>query len=105
VNDAGFPILRSGIISSYPLTPASSVKFIGFDFRVYKGNSGGPVYFKYTNRTYSTGTHLGETAHGIIGLVSQQVEDPNSKTEISLAHVVSGQFIVETINRLPEPSL
>jgi hypothetical protein len=103
VNDWGFPILRSGIISSYPLTPASKVKYIGFDFRVYKGNSGGPVYFKYTNRTYSTGTHLGETAHGIIGLVSQQVEDPNSKTEISLARIVPGQFIIETINMLPEP--
>ena len=55
VNDWGFPILRSGIVSSYPLTPASAVKFIGFDFRVYGGNSGGPVYFKYSNRVYSTG--------------------------------------------------
>src|SRR6266446_5228396 len=55
VNDWGFPILRSGVISSYPLTPAAAVKFIGFDFRVYGGNSGGPVYFKYSDRTYSGG--------------------------------------------------
>jgi hypothetical protein len=103
VNDWGFPILRSGIISSYPLTPATAVKFIGFDFRVYGGNSGGPVYFKYSNRSYSRGTHLGETVHGIIGLVTQQVEDPNSKTPISLARIVPGQFIVETVNLLPEP--
>jgi S1-C subfamily serine protease len=75
VNDWGFPILRSGIISSYPLTPAQAVKFIGFDFRVYGGNSGGPVYFKYTNRVYSTGTHLGETVFGIIGLVTEQVSE------------------------------
>jgi hypothetical protein len=102
VNDWGFPILRSGIISSYPLTPAAAVKFIGFDFRVYGGNSGGPVYFKFSNRNYSTGTHLGETVHGILGLVTQQVEDPNTKTAISLARVVPGQFIVETIETLPE---
>lgn len=103
VNDWGFPILRSGTISSYPLTPAAAIKFIGFDFRVYGGNSGGPVYFKYTNRTYSTGTHLGETVHGIIGLVTQQVEDPNTKTPISLARIVPGQFIVDTVNMLPDP--
>jgi S1-C subfamily serine protease len=103
VNDWGFPILRSGIISSYPLTPASVVRFIGFDFRVYGGNSGGPVYFKYSSRTYSSGTHLGETVHGIIGLVTQQVEDPNTKTPISLAHIVPGQFIRDVVDKLPEP--
>jgi hypothetical protein len=103
VNDWGFPILRSGIVSSYPLTPATAVKFIGFDFRVYGGNSGGPVYFKYSNRVYSTGTRFGETVHGIIGLVTQQVEDPNTKTAISLARIVPGQFILETVNMLPEP--
>jgi hypothetical protein len=103
VNDWGFPILRSGIISSYPLAPAAIVKFIGFDFRVYGGNSGGPAYFKYTSRTYSTGTHLGETVNGIIGLVTRQVEDPNTKTAISLAQIVPGQFIKEAIDMLPEP--
>jgi hypothetical protein len=102
VNDWGFPILRSGIISSYPLTPAQAVKFIGFDFRVYGGNSGGPVYFKYTNRVYSTGTHLGETVFGIIGLVTEQVSDPNTQTPISLARIVPGQFITEAINMLPD---
>ena len=103
VNDWGFPILRSGKISSYPLTPAAAVKFIDFDFHVYGGNSGGPVYFKYTNRTYSTGTDLGETVHGILGLVTQQVEDPNTKTPISLARIVPGQLIIETLDMLPEP--
>ncbi len=63
----------------------------------------GQYNFKYTNRIYSTGTHLGETVHGIIGLVSQQVEDPNTKTPLSLARIVPGQFIVETVNMLPEP--
>jgi len=102
VNDWGFPILRSGIISSYPLTPAQAVKFIGFDFRVYGGNSGGPVYFKYSNRVYSTGTRLGEMVFGIIGLVTEQVSDPNTQTPISLARIVPGQFITEAINMLPD---
>lgn len=105
VNDWGFPILRSGIISSYPLTPAAAVKYIGFDFRIYGGNSGGPVYFKYTGRTYGGVAHLTETVSGIIGLVSQQVSasDGTSNTPISLAHIVPGQFIKEAIDLLPEP--
>src|SRR5205085_2190066 len=83
VNDWAFPILRSGIISSYPLVPAKAIKFIGFDFKVFGGNSGGPVYFSYTNRTYKGNTHLGETIQSIIGLVTEQVADPNTKTPLS----------------------
>jgi len=102
VNDWGFPILRSGTISSYPLTPASAVRFIGFDFRVYGGNSGGPVYFKYNGRTYGGEVHLGQTVAGVIGLVSGQVSDNETNAPISLARIVPGQFIKEAIDLLPE---
>src|ERR1035437_4602413 len=44
-NDAGFPILRTGVISSSPLLPTASTKSFLVDFRVFKGNSGGPVYY------------------------------------------------------------
>ena len=51
-NDAGFPILRSGKIASFPVIPAKIVKTFLFDFEVFSGNSGGPVYFAQSGRTY-----------------------------------------------------
>jgi S1-C subfamily serine protease len=102
VNGWGFPILRTGVVSSYPLTPAKAVKFISFDFRVFGGNSGGPVYFRFSNRYYQGTTHLGAIAQMIIGLVTEQIADPATNTPISLARIVPAQFIVETINSLPE---
>ena len=44
-NSAGFAILRTGDIASYPLLPTAQTKTFLMDFRVFKGNSGGPVYF------------------------------------------------------------
>jgi S1-C subfamily serine protease len=102
VNDAGFPVLRTGVVSSYPLVPAKKVKFIAFDFRVFGGNSGGPVYFRFSNRYYQGSTHLGNITQSIIGLVTEQVSDTATGTPISLARIVPAQFISETINMLGE---
>jgi S1-C subfamily serine protease len=102
VNDWGFPILRTGVISSYPLIPAKKVKFISFDFRVFGGNSGGPVYYRFSNRYYQGTTHLGMITQSIIGLVTEQVSDPTTKAAISLAHIVPAQFISETLGMLGE---
>lgn len=44
-NRAGFPILRLGRISSYPLTPISQFNSFLLDFSVSQGNSGGPVFW------------------------------------------------------------
>lgn len=60
-NEAGFPILRSGQIASYPLTPTDKAKTFLYDFRVFRGNSGGPVYFIDRNRSYGGATRVGET--------------------------------------------
>jgi S1-C subfamily serine protease len=43
-NDAFLPVLRSGKIASYPILPTSKTKTMLYDFSVYEGNSGGPVY-------------------------------------------------------------
>lgn len=104
VNNWGFPILRTGVISSFPLTPATRVKYIGYDFRVFGGNSGGPVYFRFSNRYHKGTTHLGEIVQAIIGLVTEQVSEPSTGTSISLARIVPAHFILETINSLPEYS-
>ncbi len=112
-NPAGFPILRSGKISSYPLLPTTETKVFLFDFRIFGGNSGGPVYFVQTNRTYGGSTQLGTTIQFLMGIVSnekvlkQQIEEPYSKREqnypLGLAEVVHASLIKETIELLPSP--
>lgn len=42
-NDAGFPILRSGSIASYPLVPTQSHPMFFVDTTSWPGDSGGPV--------------------------------------------------------------
>lgn len=115
-NEAGFPVLRSGEIASYPLTPTAKIKTFLFDFRVFGGNSGGPVYFVGSNRTYGGGTMLGETIQFLAGLVSQEkileeeikslTETRKAKHPLSLAVVVHAAMIREAIEILPpEPNL
>lgn len=44
-NTAGFPILRTGQIASWPLTPVERFPVFLIDFPVFPGNSGGPVFW------------------------------------------------------------
>lgn len=103
-NEAGFPILRSGKISSYPIIPAKTVKTFLFDFNIFGGNSGGPVYMSYKGRIYGHIYHIDEIVQYIAGLVSQQANAlPEFNNQpLALAIVVPAQFIKETINLLPE---
>lgn len=111
-NEAGFPILRSGQISSYPLVPMTAVKTILFDFNVFEGNSGGPVYFVDSNRVYGGSTNIGQV-HFLMGLVSEQKfaeeqvqslrEVRKERYQLGLAVVIPAGFIRDTINLLPEP--
>lgn len=109
-NETGFPILRSGKIASYPITPTKEIKSFLFDFQVFGGNSGGPVYFIGLNRKYKGSVHIGEVRF-IMGLVSEELvveEQVVSMSEISLkkhplslAKVIPAVFIKETIDLLP----
>lgn len=110
-NEAGFPILRSGQIASYPLTPTAKVKTFLYDFRVFGGNSGGPVYFIDRNRSYGGNVYLGTTIQFFAGLVSEEQileeeirslnETRRAKHPLSLAVVVHASLIKETIDLLP----
>lgn len=95
-NVSGFSILRSGKIASYPLTPAKDTKTFLFDFEVFPGNSGGPVYFVEKGRKYGGIIHMAETIQFIAGLVTRQHE------ELRLAVVVPAHFIKETLALLDE---
>ncbi len=109
-NPAGFPILRSGKIASFPIIPAKETKYFLFDFEVFPGNSGGPVYFVESGRAYAGGMHVGKIQF-IAGLVSQEykvteeiksVYEEQKKTyPLALAKVIHASFIRETIELLP----
>src|SRR6266852_141980 len=111
-NDAGFPILRSGKIASYPLLPTSTTKTFLFDFRVFRGNSGGPVYLVQSDRFYHGGIRGGQQIHIVVGLVSQErmvtqvisgATDEVRQLQLGLAVVVHASLIKEAINLLPPP--
>ena len=111
-NPAGFPILRSGRIASYPIWPTHQTKTMLFDFSIYEGNSGGPVYLVERGRTYGGTIHLDTTNQIVMGLVSgeprfeHEVQMLRKKeTEIiplSLGVIVHATWIKETIDRLWE---
>jgi hypothetical protein len=104
-NAAGFAILRSGRIASYPLLPTESTQKFLFDFAIFPGNSGGPVYLSSNNRTYGGRMHTGETVHFIVGLVTQQISEnlTSSKERLSLASVIHASLIKKAVAMLPEP--
>jgi hypothetical protein len=113
-NDAGFPILRSGSIASYPILPTQETRTFLFDLEVRKGNSGGPVYIADTARIIpSEGANI-KWINMIAGLVSQEkaitqeVQSPYRTTReefpLNVAVVVHGSVIRETIEKLPWPA-
>jgi hypothetical protein len=109
-NDAGFPILRSGRIASYPLIPIKTNKTFLIDFEVFPGNSGGPVLFYSENRLYGGSTHPGSVQF-IMGIVSQEKEvtervDSMSETvlrkhRLALGVVSHASFVADLIKMLP----
>jgi len=110
-NEAGFPILRSGKVASFPLVPTQEKGSFLLDFEVFKGNSGGPVYFVESNRNYAGGTHIGKIQF-IVGLVSKEFsvtetikslyETKQQVHPLALAVIIHATYILETINQLPE---
>ncbi len=112
-NDAGFPILRSGKIASYPLLPTDRLKTFLLDFKVFKGNSGGPAYFVDSGRTYEKAVHLGEDVQFIVGLISQEglfeqkISSPYSdevrRLQLNLGIIVYASQIKKAIDLLPPP--
>jgi hypothetical protein len=92
-NGWGFPILRSGRVASYPLSPAISPTFL-LDFAVYPGNSGGPVFATSSLAHTSTG----HARPVIAGILTQQVEVDRHPLEIGI--VTHARYIRETIELL-----
>lgn len=95
-NAMGFPILRSGKIASFPIIPAKDIKSFLFDFEIFGGNSGGPVYFTDRERHFGGQVHRG-TVRCIMGVVVERGYVPRRK-EITIedTHTRKKYKIVET---------
>lgn len=114
-NSAGFPILRTGTIASYPLTPVKDHPTFMFNFDVFGGNSGGPVYLESTGRRYGGAIHADETLRMIMGIVVSEVnhvettqtlrQSTVTTTSFGISTVVQAQFIQKLIDSMPEPPL
>jgi S1-C subfamily serine protease len=109
-NEAGFPILRSGKIASYPLIPTDKTMSFLLDFPVYEGNSGGPVYLYSQNRLYSGGTHIGVVKF-VVGIVSEEMrivenvkligERGVREHTLGLAVIIHARFLKDVVEMLP----
>jgi S1-C subfamily serine protease len=120
-NQAGFPILRSGRVASYPVAPAKIFPTFLLDFAVFPGNSGGPVFMSATasrragavaefTNAQAASTDAASTngasqgaapTEFIAGLLTQQVELNNERLEIGI--VTHAKFIRETIALIDNP--
>lgn len=101
-NEIGFPILRGGTIASYPLTPSADYPTFMFDFRVFGGNSGGPVYFSQPPFRGSVG--FGGRAQFVVGLVTDEaLAARHNNDPLSLAVVIQATVIQKAIETLPRP--
>jgi len=96
---AGFPILRSGRVAS-PVEPTTVSPTFLLDFRVFPGNSGGPVFMSEADHR-RPGADQGQEVQFIAGMLTQQVEQNDVRLEIGI--VTDAEFVRETIAELDQP--
>jgi S1-C subfamily serine protease len=93
-NPAGFPILRTGRIASYPLTPSTQFPTFLIDLRALPGNSGGPVFMTSRNRRQPSTEQPAPPF--VSGVLTKQVD-------LELGVVTQARFVRETIALLDPP--
>jgi hypothetical protein len=109
-NGAGFPVLSTGPIASYPLIPMHTTKTFLLNFNIFEGDSGGPVYLADPGRLLA-GQKQPASVRSVLGLITGQHNiDEEIKTlyetrkvrhPLGFAIVVHAVFIREMIDRLP----
>jgi len=101
-NQAGFPILRSGRVASYPIAPAKVFPTFLLDFSVFPGNSGGPVFMSQQAHRRPGQQEAAQDVEFIAGLLTQEVELNSERLEIGI--VTQAKYIRETIDRVSDPA-
>jgi len=82
----GFPILRTGVLASYPVSPLAAYPTFLMDAPIFSGNSGGPVFVAKAGAQF------------IAGIVTQQVESEGRA--LGLGIVTQAVFVRETITAM-----
>jgi hypothetical protein len=101
----GFPILRGGKIASYPLYPVKRHRTFRYDVEIFRGYSGGPVFFNQVGRIYGGISHPEEQIQFVAGLLTRQwFADKEERQPLKLAEVVHAHFIREIVQTLIEES-
>lgn len=95
-NRAGFPILRTGRVASYPLTPFSRFPTFLLDITVLFGNSGGPVFMSEASRR-RPGTEQSPSGL-IVGVLTRQLC-------LEIGVVTPATYVREAIGLLDNPML
>ena len=94
---AGYPILRSGVLASYPVLPFGGSPLLA-DIPVFEGASGGPVYVSGRRNEGRPTPHP-----WILGIVSGSLNSsltPHPEP-LGISTIVPATAIQDTIRRLP----
>jgi hypothetical protein len=88
-------------VASFPLGPSKAFPTFLLDFRVFPGNSGGPVYLERPTVTRSAAAGPAAADQPLIaGMLTQQVEVGSENLGIGI--VTQAQFIRETVAELDQ---
>ena len=98
-NSQGYPMLRRGAVATPIHVPGAVLTTFQLDMPTFEGNSGGPVYFDYSDRVIGGGSGMGVARRYIAGVVSQRMY--GFETPLSMAEVVPAKFIDEAVKLLP----
>jgi S1-C subfamily serine protease len=98
-NPQGYPMLRRGALATSTHVPGAVLTSFFLDVPTFEGNSGGPVFFDYSDRTTGGVSNRGEVHRYIAGVVSQQMFGLNEP--LLMAGVVPAKFIAEAVKLLP----
>ena len=117
-NAAGFPVVRIGCLSGFPLLPTKITKTFLFDFNTFEGDSGSPVYFEEEGRR-SAGNEPENRVQLILGLVHGQhfvdekfkmtYQSGETRHRMGLGIIIHASAIRDTIELLdkktPKPAI
>ncbi len=98
-NAAGFPVLRWGRVASYPLSPPTQFPVFLLDFRVFPGNSGGPVCLDPPPGEVSGDPDMATPV--VTGVLTDRVVQEGESLEMGV--VTPARFIRETLALLDLP--
>ena len=77
-NPQGYPLLRRGAVATPIHVPGAVLTSFFLDVPTFEGNSGGPVYFDYSDRMIGGASGKGQVHRYIAGVVSQRMYGSDS---------------------------